>query len=259
MVDKVASSDMYDSACWDLYNRIPRVTQTCDLHSAGFAFGEPRLTVPASAELGLLSPIVVSTDVLREIGRDLFVTGRAQANVIADGNSVRIERGGSHSFSFSSSSSPSAEPGGLSALVPNHRVLTEPRMASLAPNLLSPMLRVELLSSASAARLSGGQIADALVVFVAQVKSMKETFSGQLRQHLKGKVRVLAVNWEPEWLPSLALRGPFNYGCVYQVFKGQGIDLVNLRNEVVKRTTELASSGLIAPSTAADIVSAFDG
>ena len=132
-------------------------------------------------------------------------------------------------------------------------------MASLAPNLLSPMLPVELLSSASAARLSGGQIADALVVFVAQVKSMKETFSGQLRQHLKGKVRVLAVNWEPEWLPSLALRGPFNYGCVYQVFKGQGIDLVNLRSEVVKRTTELAISGLIAPSTAADIVSAFDG
>lgn len=252
---------------WDLYEKVPRVRRTADVHAAGFAFGRLQLTL-MQVDTGTVTEagVMARDGVLRDIGLHLYVGGTATAQVSLGNGVVSIGPGNGCEFSYRQG--PSFEetpPGAVWSVAVNHdALLTALQLgdtgfaSTLSDMTLNSMLPPAMLFPNRAPTLSGDYVADQLVYYVAVVKFMKEAFVRQLTVCLQGGVRVLAERWSPPWYPAVDdTSGVFALGSAYQAFRNEGIDLSILRDLAVSQGEALAQHGLKAPSTVQAIITSY--
>jgi hypothetical protein len=256
----------------DLYRHAARVTQTADLHAAGFAQGRLQVLVPNGDRLDP-RPIAAGTDLLEEIGVRLFVLGSAQANVVVDGDDVRLEPGDGCTFEFHEHPTRSEDipPGAVWPVATRHDTIIQlirnpafgAAMGEQLPRLVSlyfgEMLPTQLLSTEAATRVEGEQIKDMLLGYRLTVQRMKEQFGDGLLRCLRASISVDAVAWEPDWsAPDSKWSSLVVSGFAYRAFKSQDVDLANLRDWAVGTMNEWAKLGVITRDEADGVTRAFE-
>jgi hypothetical protein len=252
---------------WDLYQRdIPRISQTVDLTAAGFGFGQPQAIIRSGQEYRTV-PILVDTGLLRRIGVNLFVAGAATASVAVEHTNIRLTPGDGCSFAYREGGR-DMPPGKLWSVAVNHEALLtvlnarNPGVVSaasyIASNILLEMLPADVLSTEAASKYDADQLNRILFNYKGDVERMKEVFGAQLERCLEPHFAVDDVVWDPPWFPTVGRRGGASgLGHVYQVFKREGIDLINLRNGVMELISSMKEVRLISGAEASAIRESF--
>lgn len=255
---------------WDLYRRVERIRRSVDLHAAGLDFG--RMEVVLSDGNAFQSiPVEPAPGLLRQVGVNLYVAGSASVAERVFEQSVALSSGDDCKFYFRQSSSPSAPLGALWTVAKNHdAILSSYANSSMAEivssgNLWSFTLPQSLLSTQASLALSADQIANMLnfeYLYVSTVNDLKQAVGGSLSRFLKaqwpkGRWFVVQVSWQPTWLGVSGLGGQYELGYVYQTFKREGIDLVNLKKGAIDGLNQLQEVGIIPRSQAAKVAASF--
>jgi len=248
---------------WDLYEHVPRVTQSADLHAAAFASGSIRVvTVNEKAEIQT-HPVQAADGLLRQIGVDLYVAGSSRAKVDVVANAIVMSPGEGCAFSYKEMD-PHQPPGAVWVPAVNHDLLlNQPHIAAaLGVDLMQTMVRPELLSTEAASNTNPAFIAQELFYFESHVRQMRQEFGFGLSSRLEERFpRVLDVSWDGH------LRGPgkfqwpsmFEMGRLYSLFKAEGVDLVSLRAAVEGSLNALVDQGLLSKATRTEILDSFSG
>jgi len=247
----------YEAKAWLLFQRIPRIKRTADLHAAGFAYGELTLIAFAGGDERELH-VKATPDVFRQIGLHLFVTGAASATVRQEADGIILEQGDGCEFRYVSTPGRAEKPGGLGTVVANHQALLSPYLdPGIAGQLMLAMFPPEMLSPQSAKALADVDLWQPLTNYIAAVQDMKWQFERALQRCLPD-ARVVASEWDPPLRPDVrGLGRPYNLGHIYQIFRTEGITLERLRADVEESLTRQTEMGAVSRSSMAEVLQSF--
>jgi hypothetical protein len=176
--------------------------------------------------------------------------GEASAGLQIDGTSIRLVAGDELRFNYRSTEG--VEPGLIAPFAynyPSHHAFRERGLVmpfDILQDATNAMLPLRGLDPRTASGISGPEAWSILSNYLYAVNQVRNDFLKQLRLHLKDRVALADLRWEPEWIPNTKAGGEYLLlGPTYQVFASEGINLSGLSRDASAFIRRLLNVGVI--------------